>query len=179
MKKESLSIMTVKILLAVIIFAGVGIIIVSGIYFYFNPQTSNQNEKYPYSEITYDSCLDKGNSREECRKYIFTRNAKMEQELASIMNEVIQEQSQKGVTISVKKIRIINLAGRLQGSIGLNCEDMNYETEEAMIGNIASKLFTEYPNEFAKGSERDSWIDVTCNHDNGWSISQGHYGMRI
>lgn len=103
----------------------------------------------------------------------------MEQGFSEIVDEVIQEQSQKGIVISVEKIEVLNLAGKLQGSINLNCESMDYEIEEGIIDSIAKKLFSEYPDEFADGSERDSWVNVNCYYDMGWRIYDGDYGMMV
>ncbi len=128
-----------------------------------------------------------------CEKYIFTRNADMEQRFTEIMDEVIQEQSQKGISISVEEIEVLNLAGRLQGHIVLSCEKMNYEADREIIGTIADKLIAEYPNEFSEGSERDSWVDIqgcsesgsspdgvnTYYHTTTWRISDGYYDSLI
>jgi len=129
----------------------------------------------------------------ECEKYIFTPNNEMEQRFSEIVNEVIQEQSQKGITISVEEIEVLNLAGRLQGHITLNCEKIDYETDREIIGSIAEKLIAEYPNEFAENSERDSWVDIngcsemgtspdginTYYHTTTWRISEGYYDALI
>jgi len=116
----------------------------------------------------------------ECEKYIFTRNDKLESGFTEIVDAVIQEQSSKGIMVSVEEIEVLNLVGRLQGFIKLNCnEDMNYEIEEEVIESIANKLFVKYPDEFAEGSERDSWVDVNCVYDLGWRISDGYYDILI
>lgn len=129
----------------------------------------------------------------ECEKYIFTRNAKMEEGLREIIDEVIKEQSQKGITITAENIEVLNLVGRLQGNIDLVCETLNHETDEEIIKSIADKLFLKYPNEFAEGSERDSWVNVRgCSetgsssdginfdkHTTQWVISNGYYDFRI
>lgn len=236
-------------------------LVVGGFYLYSNSQptptpTPNGENKHPYSEITYDDCVEdelsvlrnlppaseepigakrtdddgnvwvkqeggswktnaqgfentgwgdalideqKGGANytpeefPECEKYMSTRNAKMEEEFNEIMNEVINEQSQKGVTFSVENIEVINLAGRLQGSIDLSCEKFEFETDESIIQSIANKLFLKYPNEFANGSERDSLVDVRgCSETGGspdgintysrtteWRISDGYYNFAI
>ena len=129
----------------------------------------------------------------ECEKYIFTRNTEMELGFTEILNEVIQEQSQKGVTISIREIKVLNLVRRVQGFVKLNCEEMNYEADRAIIESVANKFFEAYPNEFAEGSERDSWIDISgCSemgtspdginwysHTTTWRISYGSYGELI
>ena len=107
--------------------------------------------------------------------------------------KIIQEQSQKGISISVEEIEVLNLAGRLQGHITLNCEKIDYETDREIIGSIAEKLIAEYPNEFAENSERDSWVDIngcsemgtspdginTYYHTTTWRISEGYYDALI
>lgn len=114
----------------------------------------------------------------ECKKYIFTNNIEMEQEFTEIVNKVIQEQSQKGTVISVKEIEVLNLAGKVQGFIDLECSDIKSEKESEIIGSIANRLFVKYPNDFAEGSERDSWVDVRCAYRLGWGISDGYYGRK-
>ncbi len=129
----------------------------------------------------------------ECEKYIFTPNTEMEQKFKEIVNQVIQEQSQKGVTISVEKIEVLNLAGKVQGFITLDCEKMTYESDRMIIESIANKLFVEFPNDFAEGSERDSWVDIngcsemgtspdginTYYHTTTWRISEGYFDALI
>ncbi len=133
----------------------------------------------------------------ECEKYISrpntTSNTEMEQKFTEIVNKVIQEQSQNGITISVKEIEVLNLAGEVQGSITLNCEKMDYETDRAIIESIANKLFVEYPDDFAEGSQRDSWVDIngcsetgsspdginTYYHTTTWEISDGHFEASV
>lgn len=44
---------------------------------------------------------------------------------------------------------------------------------------MADKLFIEYPNKFAEGSKRDSWVDVQCKYELGWRISDGFFDMLI
>lgn len=117
----------------------------------------------------------------ECEKYVsrpnITPNTEMEKKFTEIINQVIQEQSQKGITISVKEIQVLNLVGKVQGFINLNCENIDNESERAIIGSIANKLFEEYPNDFIEGSERDSWVDVYCAYKMGWRISDGDFGI--
>jgi hypothetical protein len=129
----------------------------------------------------------------ECEKYIFTRNAKMEEEFNEIMREVINEQFQKGVIFSVENIEVINLAGRLQGSIDISCDKLGFETDESIVQSIAKKLFLRYPDEFGEGSERDSWVNVeSCSETGGspegvntyyrptlWKIRNGYYDFAV
>jgi prophage tail gpP-like protein len=103
----------------------------------------------------------------------------MEEGFTEILNEVVQEQSREGITISVKEIKVLNLAGRSQAAIILDCGDISYEEEDKIIESIANKLFGEYPTEYAENSERDSWVDVECDYDMGWRISDGIYDMLI
>ena len=168
---------------------------IGGIWIYNNAQRLNQsgNVKYEYSEITYDDCIKQDNAPSECEKYIFTRNAKAEQKFSEILNQVIQEQSQRGVTISVKEIQVLNLAGKMQGLITLSCEKISYEKDKNIAENIANKLFLEYPNDFSEESERDSWVDLrgcsesggssdginSYSHTTAWRISDGNFDALI
>jgi len=113
----------------------------------------------------------------QCEKYISTKNIEMTKKFTEIVNQVIQEQSQKGVIISVKEVQVINLVGKVQGSIDLNCQDIDAENENIIIGSIADKLFEEYPDDFFKENERRSWVDVSCSYNAGWRISGGNFGM--
>jgi hypothetical protein len=171
------------------------ILIIGGVYLYNNSQTSKQigNEKYKYSEITYDDCIKNGGTGDSCKQYIFTRNAQMEQKFAEIVNQVIQEQAQKGVTISASDIMVLNLAGKVQGFITLNCTAGSYELDNNITESIADKLFLAYPNDFTEGSKRDSWVDVagcsqmgsspdgvnTYYHTTTLRISDGNFGPLI
>jgi len=227
--------------------------IIAGFYFYDSEEKNIEN-KYSYSEITYDDCVadelnnlrklpsaeyepigakrtdNEGNDwiKQEdgswktdakgfentawgdslideqiggvnyfleefpkCEKYIFTRNAKMEQGISQVMDELILEQ--KG-TISVSEIEVLNLAGRLQASMELDCEEeISFEAEEKIIESLANKLFKKYPNEFAEGSEKDSRVEVrgcsktgsspdginTYYSQTDWGIFDGQVDIRI
>ncbi|MBI2632474.1 hypothetical protein HYW75_05710 [Candidatus Pacearchaeota archaeon] len=113
----------------------------------------------------------------QCQKYISTHNSEMEQKFTEIMNQIVQEQSQEGEVISIKKIEVLNLAGKVQGFINLDCKDIDLETEKVIVGNIAMKLFTDYSDDFNEGGKRNSWVDIYCNYNMGWRISDGDYGM--
>lgn len=121
------------------------------------------------------------------------RNLEMEEEFAELMAEVVQEQAEQGVVFSVKEIRVLDYTTRVQGRIVLECEELDYETDELIIESIANKLFTEYPNEFAEGSGGDSRVDVEgCSisesssdgiifipHTTEWLIVDGFYDYKI
>jgi hypothetical protein len=125
-------------------------------------------ETYPKNKISL-----------ECNKYIGTLNKEMEDGILKIVNKVAEEQSKEGINISVKKIEVFNLAGKVQAIIDLNCDNINHEQENLIIGNIAQKLFDNYPNDFAKGSKRDSWADVNCKYNLGWGIMGGIYEAKV
>ncbi len=110
----------------------------------------------------------------ECEKYIFTRNAEMEEGLSEIVDAEIENQKQKGISISLMELQVLNLAGKTQAFIALDCEeDMSFETESEIIGNIANELFEKYPEEYIEG---DSWADVYCSYQMGWRIVNGTFG---
>lgn len=91
----------------------------------------------------------------------FSPNLEMEQNLTEIVTNVIQEQSKKGVVISIQNISVINLYGKVQGDVRLTCnKELNFTDDESIVESIAQKLFVRYPDDFAKGSKRDSWVDV-------------------
>jgi len=116
----------------------------------------------------------------ECLEYIGNRDSTKEEVFREIVNTVIQEQFQNGVTFSIEEIQVISLAGKTQGFIKLNCnDDINYETEEDIIESISNKLSARYPKEYSEGYTNPSWTDVHCNHGMGWRISEGYYGPLI
>lgn len=116
----------------------------------------------------------------ECEKYIFSRNAKLEQEFKSIINTEIENQKQRGINISIEDLQVINLVGRIEGIIQLNCpEDLNSSLEDSIISNIANALFKKYPQEFSENSSKDSWVDVHCTYQMGYRIGHGIFDIKI
>lgn len=125
------------------------------------------------NQITSDNKIK--NYTKNSSSYIL--NEKMTNKLIEIIDEVIQEQSQKGIIFSVGNVRIINLTGRVEGLVDLECsgESINYEIEKEIISNIADKLFAEYPDDFAEDSIRDSFVNIDISCGNDWRISDGYY----
>jgi hypothetical protein len=131
------------------------------------------------------------NSRDEPNTS--TRNPQIEQEFTEIMDNVVQEQAQKGVTISYENIEVNTIAETLQGSIDLLCDDLDFETDEAIIKSIAEELFTKYPEHFSENSVKQSEVMISSCSQTGsspdgintyysqtrWSIFQGHYDFAI
>ena len=257
------------IVIGTIILAG---LLVGGVYLYLNHQTPisipESETKYPYSEITYDSCVKEllnglrelppafeepiGAERVDeqgrvwvksdeinvfdfemnpipgeyawtsesspasrltneavdefprganytlnefpgCEKYAWTRNAKMESRLREIVEEAINEQGKESI-FSVGEIEVINLKGRVDGSVHLNCEEtIKGDVEDKLIEIIANRLFLEYPDDFAEGSEKNSEVIVWGCSETGsspdgihtyyspteWIISEGFYDFAI
>jgi hypothetical protein len=105
----------------------------------------------------------------------------MEQGFTEIVNNVIQEQAQKVVVVSIDRISVGGVANGVIGSISLNCKKRSYEDEEEIIGSIANKLFDKYPNDFGEERERSSFAHVCCYYRafwraECWRIEDGSYG---
>ena len=148
-----------------------------------------RNVTEPITSIVFDAGVDrwvggaeytpKDPDVSECEKYIFTRNPVMEQGVTEIVNDVIEVQEQKGVSISLEELQVLNLAGRTQGWINLQCGNISYEEEAEIIQEIANGLFEKYPEEYGEETERYSWVDVDCRYQMGWRISAGNVGMMV
>ena len=73
----------------------------------------------------------------------------------------------------------------------LDCENLEFETEEDIIEKIVSKLVEKYPEDYGENGEL--WLDIeTCSQSGSspdgietvyrptqWIISNGNYGQRI
>lgn len=134
---------------------------------------------------------------EGCRKYIKkvdpVYDTEMKQGITEIINQVIQEQTQKGIDISIENLEVRKYGERRDGTIRLNCEEIDYESDEAMIGSIADKLFEKYPNYFAEGNSKDYSVSiVSCSKMESssdgvsvyssktvWRIQDGFYDYSI
>lgn len=173
-----------KIILSAIIIL---ILVAGGIYFYLLNTESEPNIKPgDYSEVTYEVCtqelINKGvpnSDFSECEKYIDTRNAKIEKGIRDIVNLEIENQKQNNIMISIAEIMVLNKDRESKGIITLDCtKDLDYETEEEIIRNIAEKLFEIYPEEYSKDTIKHSLvrIDFDCVDSGSWGISNGHYG---
>jgi len=129
----------------------------------------------------------------KCEQYLFTHNVETEGKFREIVNQAIQEHSMEE-KISIEKIEVSNLAGRLQGFVSITCVDkLSFDPDREIAQSIADKLILEYPDEFAKGSERDFWVDLkgcsesgsssdgvrTYYHTTTWRISDGSFGALV
>jgi len=115
-------------------------------------------------------------------------NTKMEGEIRGVIEEVIEEQKQQGIDISINKIETYSA---YQGFVKLDCENLDFDTEEKIIGSIVSKLVERYPEDY--GENGNLWFDIeTCSqtgsspdgietyyHPTQWMVSNGEYGQRI
>lgn len=115
----------------------------------------------------------------ECEKYIGTNNTHMEQAFRNIINAEIQSQKAKGVIFSIKELHVLNLAGKTQGFIFLNCSSVNPAKEQEIIGNLARALIAQYPQEYGANNSRHSWVDFHCIYTAGWRMGDGIFSMMM
>ena len=149
-------------------------------------------KKYNYSNITYDDCINKNNPSSYCEKYLFTRNAKLEQTLTNIIDQVKKEKSQEGIYFAINELEVDNLAGKFQGRAKLDCS-LDFLTDKSIIEDISNKLFIALPDDLSKNSIRPSWVDIVgCstlssspdgihnyNPTTVWRISKGEFNDLI
>ncbi len=114
----------------------------------------------------------------ECKQYMFTRNKVLEDKLTEIVLVAISDFEGSGFEISLEELMVLNLTGRSQASIKLNCEDnLDFDSEWEFVQNIATKIYETLPNEY--GPDKESWVDVDCNYRMGFRISSGSSGPMI
>ena len=114
-------------------------------------------------------------------------NLEMENELRGVLNEVILEQRQKGIELSIESI---NTYGDHQGYVKMGCEEPNFVAEEKFVGDFVERLVKKYPEKY--GENGRLWLDVeTCSEVRGsdgrttfvnpsvWQVGSGGYGLRI
>ncbi|MBT4376839.1 hypothetical protein HOD29_05695 [archaeon] len=115
-------------------------------------------------------------------------NIKMEREIRGIIEEVIDEQRQEGIEITIDRLETYN---ERQGFVKLGCENLDYDVEEKIMGDISAKLLEKYSEDY--GENGDLWFDIqTCSQSGSspdgintyyspteWMFSNGEYGMRI
>ena len=150
------------------IWVGVGIIIliVIGVLIYFYLPNQNINKEISMHE-----------------------NPTMESEMRLAVTEVIDEQKQKGIEISLESI---DTYSEHQGYVKLGCESkIDFEIDWDIAEKIINKLVEKYPEKY--GEDGKYWFDIegcsvsgtspngvnTYYHPTVWQVSNGQVGPRI
>ena len=104
-----------------------------------------------------------------------------EVELTEIINEVVEEQAQEGITISVEGITITEREGEKEGYIELNI--VGDIGNQEIIEKIQDKLIKKYPNCFADDSGCERHVEVKLSYDGElnsyWLILEDLIDMRV
>jgi len=119
------------------------------------------------------------------------RNYQVENELSSIITEILQEQNS---LIKIDELFVIEGNDSFYGIVSFKCAgESEFVEEEKIISGIANKLFEKYPEKLGENSNWNSEVEIlscsltggssdginTSYHNTRWLISNGFYDFAV